>query len=407
MRGRHTRPRRFGSVVLAACIAVALAGCAEAPAASPTPSPAPSASTAEPSPTPVVTPTPPALIGAVNAIVTDRTVLLENLNYPWDIAWEPDGSALITMRDEARILRYGADGSSTWLVGVGADWLKANVDPAGEGGLLGLALLPSDPTVVYVYVTRADGNAVVRMSLTGIWLGPPRDVVAGIAKNTYHDGGRIRFGPDGYLYVTTGDAGNKPLAQDLNSLNGKILRVVAEGTDADGSAPADNPFGSLVWTYGHRNSEGLGWAPDGRMYASELGQNALDELNLIEPGNNYGWPIKEAIIGAPAGTQPGATVDSFTYPWAWWPTSEASPSGIAVTREAVYMAALRGQRLWRIPLAPEGVGVPHVLLNDIGRIRLASLGPDGALYLITSNGVSPAHPTGDVLVRITVRQSAR
>jgi glucose/arabinose dehydrogenase len=140
------------------------------------------------------------------------------------------------------------------------------------------------------------------------------------------------------------------------------------------------------------------------MFASELGQNTLDELNLIEPGNNYGWPIKEAVVDAPDGTAPGATVDGFTYPWAWWPTSEASPSGIAVTDEAVYMAALRGQRLWRIPLTPEGVGTPHVVVDGIGRIRLASLGPDGALYLITSNGTTESNPTGDLLVRIVVRE---
>lgn len=402
MSARHTRSRRRGAALFVACVAVALAGCSEAQTPSPTSSPTPSSSPAQASPSPVVTPSPQALIGAVNVIITERTVLLEGLTYPWDIAWEPDGSALITMRHEARILRYGADGSSTWLRGAGAGWLTANVVAVGEGGLLGIALLPSDPTVLYAYVTRADGNAVVRMSMTGTWLGPPHDVVTGIPRAGNHNGGRIRFGPDGFLYITCGDAADRPLSQNLDSLAGKILRVVADGTDADGSIPADNPFGNLVWTYGHRNPQGIGWAPDGRMYASELGQNTFDELNLIEPGNNYGWPIKEAVVGAPEGTAPGATVDGFTYPWAWWPTSEASPSGIAVTDEAVYMAALRGQRLWRIPLAPEGIGVPHVVLNDIGRIRLASLGPDGAIYLITSNGSA-----GDVFVRIAVRQSAR
>lgn len=402
---QHSRSRRLGSAFLAASIAAALAGCAGAPTPSSTASPSASATSGEPSPIPVVTPSPPALIGAVNAIVTERTQLLDGLSFPWDIAWEPDGSALVTMRHEARVLRYGADGSSTWLIGAGAEWLTANVVAVGEGGLLGIALLPSDPAIVYAYVTRADGNSVVRMPLTGASLGAPRDVITGIPRAGNHNGGRIRFGPDGFLYVTTGDAANRPLSQDLSSLAGKILRMVADGTDADGSVPADNPFDSLVWSYGHRNPQGVGWAPDGRMFASELGQNTLDELNLIEPGKNYGWPVKEAIIGAPDGTAAGATVDGYTYPLAWWPTSEASPSGIAVTREAVYMAALRGQRLWRIPLAPDGVGVPHVLLSDLGRIRLASLGPDGALYLITSNGT--ASPTGDVLVRIKVRQSAR
>lgn len=326
------------------------------------------------------------------------------LDLPWDMAWAPDGTMLVTMRDEARIYRL-VDNENDYLVGEGADWLKANVDITGEGGLLGIALLPSNPNWVYLYVTRADGNAVVRMLRFGQSLGAPTDVVTGIAKNSYHDGGRIRFGPDGYLYITSGDAGHTALSQDLSSLNGKILRVVADGTEADGSVPADNPFGTLVWSYGHRNPQGIAWAADGRMFSSELGQNTLDELNLIEPGHNYGWPIKEATIGAPADTAPGATIDGFTYPLAWWATSEASPSGITITDEAIYMAALRGERVWRIPLTPDGIGTPHVLLSDLGRIRLVQLGPDGNLYILTSNTAQGDQPVGvDQIVRIVIRE---
>lgn len=408
MNGTSTRRLAAGALLLALSLSACSSPTEPTSSTSAAASPSATASaSADPSPAP--SPSPPPLLGAVNVIITERETLLEELRVPWDLAWEPDGSALITMRDEARILRYGADGSSTWLEGDGAVWLKSNVNPIGEGGLLGIALLPSDPSIVYAYVTRSEGNAVVRMSLTGSSLGQPHDVVTGITKAGNHNGGRIRFGPDGFLYVATGDAGKKSLAQDLDSLNGKILRVVADGTDADGSVPADNPFGTPVWSYGHRNVQGIGWAPDGRMFASELGLHTFDELNLIEPGNNYGWPIKEAIVGAPSGTQPGATVGDYTYPLAWWSTKTASPSGIAVTKEAVYMAALRGKRLWRIPLAPEGVGTPHVVLDDIGRIRGVSIGPDGALYLITSNrdGRSKAIAEDDRLVRIAVRQSAR
>jgi glucose/arabinose dehydrogenase len=312
---------------------------------------------------------------------------------------------LVTMRGEARVWRYLA-GKADYLVGPGAYWLAHNVYTEGEAGLLGIAVSPTNPNVLYLYATLATGNVVMRATLSGQVLGMPTIILDGIAKNTYHDGGRIRFGPDGYLYVGTGDAGDKTLPQDLGSLNGKILRIVADGTAADGTAAPGNPFGTTVWTYGHRNVQGFAWAADGRMYASELGQNVLDELNLIVPGNNYGWPIHEAILGAPTGTAPGATVDGFTYPVVWWPTDECSPSGITITDEAIYVGALRGARVYRVPLTPTGVGTPTVLLNDLGRIRLVQKGPDGFLYILTSNldGRGTPVATDDRIVRVTVRQ---
>ncbi|MCJ7827062.1 MAG: PQQ-dependent sugar dehydrogenase, partial [Demequinaceae bacterium] len=140
---------------------------------------------------------------------------------------------------------------------------------------------------------------------------------------------------------------------------------------------------------------------DGRMYASELGWNTQDELNLIEPGKNYGWPIKEGMVGATAGTAQGQTVDGYTYPVATWKTSEASPSGIAVTDEAIYIGALRGQRIWRVPLTPDGIGSPHVLLSNLGRIRLVTPGPNGNLYVLTSNSTQ-AKGAVDKIVRLVV-----
>ena len=347
----------------------------------------------------------PVLQGAPNAEVTSRLLIAENLSVPWDMAWTPDGTMYVTMRDEARIWEL-KDNVASYLTGPGADWLKANVYTTGEAGLLGIAISPTNPNLFYLYATTDSGNVVLRATRFGDILGKPTVILDGIQKNTYHDAGRIRFGPDGYLYVPTGDAGDKTLPQNLASLNGKILRVVADGTDADGTAAPGNPFGTRVWTYGHRNVEGLGWAADGRMFASELGQNIEDELNLIEPGNNYGWPIIEAMIGAPAGTAPGATVGGFTYPLTWWPTSEASPSGITITDEAIYMAALRGQRIWRIPLTPTGIGTPTVLLNDLGRVRLVRQGPDGYLYVLTSNTDGRGTPVAndDRIVRLVVRQ---
>ena len=390
-------------------LALALAGCTADPQPSVTGSetPEPSAS-AEPSATPSSSPSPSPVVvgGAADAEVVATVSLIGNLEAPWDIAWEPDGGMLVTLSDEGRILRY-KDNTTEYFTGPGADWLAANVNPAGEGGLLGIALLPSDPSVVYVYMSRTNDNVVARMSLTGTQLGEAKVILQGIPHATSHDGGRIRFGPDGYLYVTTGDARDKPASQDTSTLNGKILRMVADGTDADGSPAPGNPFGNLVWTYGHRNVQGIGWTADGRMYESELGQNEYDELNLIEPGNNYGWPLVEAMIGAPAGTAPGATVKGVTYPLVYWRTSEASPSGLAVTNEAIYVGALRGQRVYRIPLTATGIGTPTVLLNNLGRIRLVSWGPDGNLYVMTSNtlrGELIAGPIDDRIVKVFIHQ---
>ncbi|WP_418605584.1 PQQ-dependent sugar dehydrogenase [Georgenia sp. SUBG003] len=191
-----------------------------------------------------------------------------------------------------------------------------------------------------MYATTDLDNRVLRLRLSDDVVGPPAVVLDGIPRAGNHNGGRLAFGPDGHLYVTTGDAGEPGRAQDLESLGGKILRIDQEGRPAPG-----NPFaGSPVWSYGHRNVQGIGWDEDGRMYASEFGQNTYDELNLIEPGANYGWPRVEGAGG----------VEGFVDPMRQWSTAEASPSGIAVVDDAVYLAALRGESLWRVPLAGGG-----------------------------------------------------
>ena len=302
------------------------------------------------------------------------------LPLPWGLAFLPDGTALVTLRDQAEVLLIAKGAAPVSLGRV------RGVVPGGEGGLLGIAVSPTfaSDRAVFVYLTSANDNRVMRMTFDGVSLKPGPVIVQGIAKAGNHDGGRLAFGPDGYLYVATGDAGRRDPAQDKGSLSGKILRVTADGSPAPG-----NPFpGSPVWSLGHRNVQGIAWDKAGTMYASEFGQNTWDELNHIEPGRNYGWPVVEGI-----GHQPG-----FVDPIRQWSTADASPSGIAVGADgAVYMAALRGESLWRIPLEGKGkTGEPERLLQGrYGRLRTVMAAPDGRLWLMTSNTFRGTLRAGD------------
>ncbi len=296
--------------------------------------------------------------------------MAEDLDVPWGLAFLPDGSALVTLRDKGEVLRL-RPGSAPEQLGT-----VPGVQPDGEGGLLGVAVSPefdSDHRV-FVYLTAEDDNRILRMTLRDGRLSADKVILSGIPKSSIHNGGRIRFGPDGDLYVGTGDGGDGSHAQDRDSLGGKILRI-----DQDGQAPAGNPFGdSPVWSLGHRNVQGLAWDAAGRMYASEFGQNTWDELNRIEPGKNYGWPVVEGK----------ADRSGYVDPLVQWPTSDASPSGITIGSDhAVYMAALRGESLWRIPLDDNGnAGSPERLLEGTyGRLRTVVRAPDDRLWLVTSN----------------------
>jgi glucose/arabinose dehydrogenase len=289
--------------------------------------------------------------------------LATGLDVPWGLAFLPDGSALVALRDEARIMQVtpGQEPREAYRV--------PDVDAAGEGGLLGLALAPDygQTRWVYAYHTAADDNRIVRFKLGAD--DAPEVIFEGLAKAGNHNGGRIAFGPDGMLYVGTGDAARTNLSQEADSPNGKILRLTPDGDPAP-----DNPTaGSPVWTSGHRNVQGLAWAADGRMYAAEFGQNTFDEVNQIEKGKNYGWPVVE-----------GTGNDSrYANPLTTWATSEASPSGAAIAGDTLYVAALRGERLWTVPL---GGGEPKAELQGrYGRLRTVAIAPDGALWLTTSN----------------------
>ncbi|HEU4422021.1 MAG TPA: PQQ-dependent sugar dehydrogenase, partial [Pilimelia sp.] len=240
-----------------------------------------------------------------NAIST----VASGLRAPWGLAFLPDGSALVTERDSARVLRIPQGGGEATEVA-----RIAEAQPSGEGGLLGIAVSPdyAQNRWVYVYVTAADDNRILRFRLGE----PPQPILTGIPKAGNHNGGRIAFGPDGMLYAGTGDAAERDRAQDLGNLGGKILRMTPDGQPAPG-----NPFeGSVVYSYGHRNVQGLGWDARGQLYAAEFGQNLYDELNRIEPGRNYGWPEVEGN---------GGDGDRFVDPVATWATDDASPSGIA------------------------------------------------------------------------------
>ena len=300
-------------------------------------------------------------------------VLLGGLDIAWSVVVLPDGSALVSVRNTGEVYRVPRPGTGGAASVVG----RLPIDrAAGEGGLLGLALDPdfARRPDVYAYFSTDNDNRVAVLPWRDGRLGEPRVILSGIPRAHNHNGGRIAFGPDGYLYVGTGDAGDADLAQKLDSLGGKILRITREGEPAPG-----NPFGgSPIWSYGHRNVQGLAWDAPGRMWASEFGASTWDELNLIRSGRNYGWPTVEGRGGD----------DRFVDPVAQWPTSEMSPSGIAVGPDgAVYLAALRGQSVWRVPLTSNGtVGTPtRHLQGTYGRIRDIRF-VDGRAWILTSNG---------------------
>jgi glucose/arabinose dehydrogenase len=269
---------------------------------------------------------------------------------------------------------------------------------SGEGGLLGIAIPPTfaqDRYLYAMYSTQSD-NRIARITLaadSASFARGPEPILAALPTNGTHLGGRLIFGPDGMLYASTGDAGTPDRAQDQASLSGKILRMTADGT-----VPPGNPFGdSLVWSMGHRNVQGLAFDASGRLFASEFGQNMWDELNLITPGANYGWPIVEGMADDPR----------FAEPLVQWSTSEASPSGIAIVGDSVVLAALRGERLWVVPYAAIGleltVGDPAALLQgEYGRLRAITAAPDGSIWVLTNatDGRGSPRPGDDRILRL-------
>ena len=335
------------------------------------------------------TPEPEAQSAQRGPVEVETSVVATGLAAPWGLAFLPGGEALVTERDSARLLRLDPSGTVEEVGTLPADG-------SGEGGLLGIAASPTydEDGLVYAYYTTAEDNRVVRFRLGE----EPEPILTGIPVNTYHNGGRIAFGPDGLLYVGTGEAGDKPISQDVSSLGGKILRI-----NPDGTIPTDNPFGqSPVYSYGHRNVQGLAWDEDGQLYATEFGQNIYDEVNKIQAGGNYGWPEVEGEGGEPGFIDPIST----------WATSEASPSGATILRDGAvpqwegdfFMAGLRGQRVWRLDLDDAGnvAGREELLSGEAGRLRLVTQAPDGSLWVLTNNrdGRGTPGPDDDRILRL-------
>jgi glucose/arabinose dehydrogenase len=309
-------------------------------------------------------------------------VLATGLEAPWGIAFLPRGDALVTERDSARILRVTPAGRVTEVQRL------SEVDGEGEGGLLGIAVSPAyaRDRLVYVYYTTGEDNRIARLRLGQ----RPEPIVTGIPRSGIHNGGRLAFGPDGFLYAGTGDASERGLSQEVSSLGGKVLRMTPEGRPAPG-----NPFpDSLVWSKGHRNVQGLAFDAAGRLWASEFGQNQFDEVNRIEAGRDYGWPTVEGAVDDSRFAQPAVT----------WRTSDASPSGAAIAGNTLYVAALRGERLWQVPLDGRGgVGTPRpMLVGEYGRLRAVVRAPDGSLWVLTSNrdGRGDPAPDDDRILRL-------
>jgi glucose/arabinose dehydrogenase len=357
----------------------------------PQPSPAPSPS---PSPSP-----PPAsdVFTTQDGIRFRVETVAEQLQVPWSLAFAPDGRLFVSERPgRVRILDLTARTSALALT-------LTDVFATGEAGALGLALDPdfTQNRLVYLYYTAvvAGGgtvNRVVRYRESANRLIEAVPLLDNIPAAAIHDGGRIRVGPDGLLYITAGDADTRARAQDLASYAGKILRL-----NRDGTTPRANPFGSPIYSYGHRNPQGIDWHPlTGELWASEHGQSANDEINLIRSGANYGWPEIEG-----SASRPGMEPPIVFY------ASTLAPSGISFYRgqripgftNDLFVAALRGTELRRLRTSGARVTAQEALVDDrFGRIRDVVTGPDGYLYFCTNNRDSRGNPAAadDRILRI-------
>lgn len=344
-------------------------------------------------PTPDQPQSPATAGGGGVATIGQPTELATGLEAPWGLTFLPDGSALVSERISGTILRVPADGSEPQAVGIIPD-----VAVTSEGGLLGIVASPdfAEDRTVYASVSGAEENRILALRIADDYnsLTVDRVLLEGIQTADRHHGGRLAIGPDGHLWIGTGDAFEPENAASDESLNGKILRIAV-----DGSIPEDNPRQTPIYSSGHRNVQGIAFAPDGTAYASELGHRTWDEVNVLLPGLDYGWPDTEGTAGE-SGEPPIATIHP----------DEASPSGMAYAQGSLWIGALGGQRLWQLPVdGPHATAEPIAhLVGEYGRIRTVEVAPDGALWIITSNtdratwGAADARPGDDRILRIEV-----
>ena len=330
--------------------------------ASPSETASPSQTTS-PSGSPTRDTTPPKVVGTIAT----------GLQAPWGIGFLPNGDAVVTERDTTKVLLLTAPSYDVREVGSINDAVGLG-DQGGEAGLLGVAVSPDfeQDHLLFFYYSTASENRIVKATLEGGRLGTPTTIRDGIPRGFIHDGGRLAFGPDGYLYASTGETGDGELAQDKDTPAGKILRITTDGDAAPGNPEKGNPY----WSYGHRNVQGLAFDDRDRLWASEFGQDTYDELNLITEGANYGWPMVEGKGGGSGLTDPQEV----------WDTDKASPSGLAWLDGYVWMASLKGERLWRVDVSGKRAQDPtDFFVGEYGRMRTVAVAPDGDLWVTTSN----------------------
>jgi glucose/arabinose dehydrogenase len=325
-------------------------------------------------------------------LATEPEIVAQDLTVPWGIAFLPGGEVLVTERS-GNLLRIG-DNKQTFPV--------EGVAHIGEGGLLGIALHPrfEQNRQLYLYLTTKSGNSLTnridRYRYENNQLSSRTVILENIPGASNHDGGRIAFGPDGLLYATTGDAGIETLAQDKNSLAGKILRMTDEG-----KIPNDNPFGNLIYSYGHRNPQGLAWDSKGQLWSTEHGRSGLssgfDELNLIKKGANYGWPEFEGDETA-SGIEIPILHSGANETWA--------PASLAYINNSLFFGGLRGQTLYQAKISDNNkLSLVAHLRESYGRIRTVTKSPDNFLYLTTSNtdGRGDQKSNDDKVIKIDPR----
>ena len=360
-------------------------------------------------PTPSAAPSSPSADGqAAIEVVT------KHLSVPWGLGFLPDGTALVTERDTSRLLRIslanaGPDGATPTEIQV-----IQGVATGGEGGLLGLAVSPDFKTdhTIFIYYSTPQDNRIAKLTIpaTGPSGSPsapgspsasgspsaapaanvPQPIVTGIPHGATNDGGRLAFGPDGFLYAGTGDAGDPTNASNPASLGGKILRMTPDGKPAPG-----NPGGGLVYATGFRNVQGLAWDDTKRMYATDLGQATSDELNVVQAGKDYGWPTAEGTANNPKYADPLVT----------WKPVDAGCAGLGSSSTILITACLTGTRLYLVQLTQAGgtLGAPEPLLSKkYGRLRTVMPAPDGSIWVTTSNkdGEGTPGPDDDQILRI-------